>query len=146
MTARWFGPNFPFYKGVTVAGRGGVAERQEDIRLIKNDLTQGLMTLRGERLFRPGFGGDIGRYLFDQNDSESFNALEESIRSQIELFHPRINLSRIDIREDESNLNAIIVDVYGNTTLNSTNTDELLTTFQLPVSGTISNPNSRLGT
>lgn len=137
--AKWFGTNFPFYKGVTAAGTTGVAARQEDHRLIKNDLIQGLMTIKGERLFRPGFGGDIGRFVFDQNDSQSFTALETSIRDQIGIFHPRIIVNRIDIKEDSSNSNALIVNIYGRTNLDNSNSNSLIFTFQIPVSGTLSN-------
>lgn len=136
--AKWYGMNFPFFKGRTAAGRNGVAERQEDSRLIKNDLIQGLLTLKGERLFRQGFGGDIGRFVFDINDAQTRSEIEDTIRSQIERFHPRIILNNINVYESADNGNALVVDLYGRTNLDAINKDELLASFQIPVSGTLS--------
>ena len=49
--ATYFGQNPPF-----VGGAEKVLSRQEDIRLIKNDILQLIMTSPGERVHRPNFG------------------------------------------------------------------------------------------
>jgi hypothetical protein len=50
----WFGFNPPF-----IGGQQKVMSRQEDLRLIKNDLLQLLLTVPGERVHRPTFGSPI---------------------------------------------------------------------------------------
>lgn len=138
--AKWFGTNAPFYGGSTILGNTTrVAPRQEDFRLVRNDLLQGILTLRGERLFRPNFGGDIQRSLFEQNDDFGRSELEQRIRSQIENFHPRVVLSRVEVVPDSVNENVMIAEVYGTTDLDATNSEELLVRFQLPRSGSIDN-------
>ena len=55
--AEWFGVSFPFYRGNSLLGSTSqVLPHQEDSRLIRNDLTQGLLTLKKERLYRSNFG------------------------------------------------------------------------------------------
>ena len=136
--SKWFGVSFPFYRGNSLLGATSrVLPKQEDSRLIRNDLTQGLLTLKGERLFRDNFGGDVGRFLFDLNDSQSRTQLEQSIRDQIRTYHDRIILTRISINEDAANPNVMVVELFGRTDLEATNVDSLLTKFFVPVSGSI---------
>jgi hypothetical protein len=71
MATLW-GYNFPFYQGTTIKGVSSIVlPRSEDYRLIRNDYLQGLLTLKGERWFRPTFGGDVRKSLFDPNDASS---------------------------------------------------------------------------
>lgn len=144
--AKWYGISFPFYRGNSLLGSSSqVLPRQEDNRLIKNDLIQGLMTNKGERAFRPGFGGDVSRYLFEQNDATSRNQIKTSIMDQIGTFHPRVIVSEIDVRESSDNSNVMVVTVMGRTDLEATNVDDVLARFMLPVSGTISNAKNLIG-
>lgn len=132
--AKFYGPNFPFYD----SGRAGlVAARQEDNRLIKNDFLQGIMTLRGERWFRPNFGGDVRAFVFDPNDDTSKDQLEESIRRQTTIFHPRVQLTKVDVVDIINNPNAVEVRIFGRTDLDAANAESLLVQFQVPVAGTL---------
>lgn len=131
--AKWYGPNFPFYKNTG----GLVADRQEDNRLIKNDFLQGIMTIVGERWFRPNFGGNIRMFVFDPNDSTSRTSLENAIRRQAELFHPRVIIDSIGVEELQNNPNAVLIKIFGKTALDATNTETLLASFQVPIAGTL---------
>lgn len=130
--AKWFGSNFPFYRS-----SGLIADRQEDNRLIKNNFLQGIMTLTGERWFRPSFGGNIKMFVFDPNDSTSRSSLESSIRRQAETFHPRIIINTISVEELQNNPNAVLVKIYGRTNLDAVNTETILAKFQAPIAGTL---------
>lgn len=142
--AIWYGPSFPFYRGRTLLGSTSkILPRQEDSRLIKNDFIQGILTNLGERPFRPGFGGDVTNFVFDQNDINSRNAIEDSIRTHAETFHPRILIASIDVVQPDDNPNVMSVNIFGRTKLDATNVNELLVNFMVPVSGTIG-PNSQV--
>lgn len=142
--ATWYGPSFPFYRGNTLLGSTTqVLPRQEDSRLIKNDFIQGILTNWGERPFRPGFGGNISAFLFDQNDSNSRNAIEDSIRTHTEAFHDRIIINRISVEQPVDNPNVMSVSIFGRTSLDAADVDDLLVNFMVPVSGTIG-PNSQV--
>jgi phage baseplate assembly protein W len=134
--AKWFGTNFPFYKGNNLLGvTAKVLPRQEDTRLINNDLIQGLMTIKGERWFRPTFGGSIPTFLFDPNDSVTYSQISGSINDFVSRFEPRINISKVDIQQNKSNPNVANVLLYGTYQLGATTKDTLIAQFQVSVAG-----------
>jgi len=136
--ATWYGPSFPFYRGNTLLGATSqVLPRQEDSRLIRNDFIQGILTNKGERVFRPSFGGDVFNFLFEQNDAQSRTALESSIRQQTSTYHPRIIINNIDIDQPNDSPNAVVVKIFGRTSLDATNVDDLLVRFMVPISGSV---------
>ena len=132
MATIW-GYNFPFYQGKTVLGTtSSVLPRQEDYRIIRNDYQQGLMTLQGERAFRPTFGANIAKFLFDPNDSTSNQNLQNNIRSYTTKYHPNIVVTSIVINQSTTVPNMMVVTILGYTILNNTNTSQLLAEFMIP--------------
>jgi len=94
--AIYFGYNPPFTGGAEKA-----LSRQEDLRLIKNDLLQLIMTSPGERIHRPTFGTPIRMVLFDPSDEISYDILadgirEEIIRSEPRVFDPQVTVQPVD--------------------------------------------------
>lgn len=135
MATLW-GYNFPFYQGTTVVGvTSTVLPRVEDYRLIRNDYQQGLLTLQGERWFRPTFGGDVRKSQFDPNDMISQAVLKQNITQYTTKYHPQITISKIVFGTDSSNASVITISIWGTASLTATNTPELLAEFQLPDAG-----------
>ena len=94
--AIYFGQNPPF-----TGGAEKVLSRQEDLRLIKNDLLQLIMTSPGERIHRPTFGTAIRETLFDPSDDISYDLLadgirEEIIRSEPRVFDPQVSVQSVE--------------------------------------------------
>lgn len=85
----FFGFNFPFLTQTTVL------PPQSDVRLIKNDLLQLLLTAPGERVMRPKFGTIIPRLPFEQGDIRTINNIKSSIRAAVSRFEPRVELSDV---------------------------------------------------
>ena len=83
--AIYFGYNPPF-----IGGAEGVMSRQEDLRLVKNDILQLLLTMPGERVHRPTFGTVIRSSLFDPSDETSYEILADDIEEKLRLSEPRI--------------------------------------------------------
>jgi phage baseplate assembly protein W len=136
MTAKWFGYSFPFYGGKTASGSPTkVLPRQEDYKLVKNDFLLGLMTITGERWFRPTFGGDIYRTIFNQNDSNSQIELQNNIIAFANKYHPMIKVSRVEVSTIDTNENAINVKVFGKYDLDASNSEKLIVEFILPTAG-----------
>lgn len=134
--AKLWGTNFPFYKGNTLLGTTSkVLPRQEDYRLIRNDYLQGLMTIKGERWYRPGFGGDIPRLQFDPNDVNSRTSIEDTIREYTIRYHPMIKLSKIDILDDVNVPNKVSIKIYGKWEVTSAMSDQLLASIVIPTTG-----------
>lgn len=109
-SARWFGFNPPF-----VGGRQNILSRQEDLRIIKNDLLQLLLTAPGERVHRPTFGTDIRLTIFDQGDPTSVDSLTDNILTAIATEEPRLREVSVNIvlLPDAS---AMVINVFGKLT------------------------------
>jgi phage baseplate assembly protein W len=93
--ARWFGYNPPFVGGVQ-----GVLSRQEDVRLIKNDLLQLLLTVPGERVHRPNFGTPIRASVFEPFTDELLSSLRSQILNIIESEEPRVSETDVFLEAD----------------------------------------------
>ena len=64
---------------------------------IKDDLSQLVTTLLGERLMRPIYGIDGGRMLFRKMDSVSVIALRSSIQEAVAIYEQRISLEKVSM-------------------------------------------------
>lgn len=87
---RYFGNNYPFWIPTNT-----VLPQQADVRLIKNDLLQLLLTSPGERRMRPTYGTDIRKYPFDPADDTGIEQLRNSIVTSIRKFEPRVILKDV---------------------------------------------------
>lgn len=95
---RWFGYNPPF-----IGGQQGVLSRQEDLRLVKNDVLQLILTNPGERVHRPTFGSPLRSTVFEQNDDITFNTLLSEIANVIRREEPRLANIRVSGTQDRDN-------------------------------------------
>lgn len=104
--ARWYGANFPF-----VGGNENVLSRQEDGRLIKNDLLQLLLTIPGERVARPYFGTPLRSFTFEDMSPQSIARLKSGISSSIAINEPRVQINRLDLsaKPDQNYLEILLV-------------------------------------
>ncbi len=89
----FYGFNPPF-----VGGQQKYFSRQEDERLIKNDLLQLLLTVPGERVMRPDFGVNLRNVVFEQLDDITIQILREDIISAIKRYEPRINVLGLSLQ------------------------------------------------
>lgn len=88
----WFGFNFPFLTDTIVL------PPQSDVRLIKNDLLQLLLTAPGERVMRPNFGTIIPRLPFEPNDMATIQNIKISVRGAIDRFEKRVQVSDVIVQ------------------------------------------------
>jgi phage baseplate assembly protein W len=105
--ARWFGINAPF-----LGGAQNILSRQVDERLIKNDLTQLLLTAPGERVMRPTFGTRIREFLFENVITQDLEDLRQNITNQIESFEKRVTVTDVFVESDPDN-NLLTIKVFG---------------------------------
>ena len=87
-----FGYNPPFF-----GGPQNVMSRQEDEKIIKNDLLQLLLTVPGERVYDLNFGVNLRSMVFDQMEEGTIETLRQEIYNKVTTYEPRVNLSMIDI-------------------------------------------------
>ena len=94
--ADFFGFNPPFISG-------GILQRQEDVRLIQNDILQLLLTVPGQRVMRPSFGTTIKMQLFDPYDEFAVDDLKRSIALAVSAHEPRVNVDDVSIIDESDN-------------------------------------------
>lgn len=95
--ATFFGYGPPFF-----GGPQNVLSRQEDDRLIKNDIRQIILTLPGERDMRPEFGCRLRSAVFDLIVDSDISALENDIVSAIVRYEPRVTGVSANIVRDDA--------------------------------------------
>jgi phage baseplate assembly protein W len=93
--ATFYGFNPPF-----IGGPEGVLSRQEDDRLIKNDLLQLLLTVPGERVNRPDFGVNLRNFVFEDATPQSLSMLASEVKSAVLRQEPRVNILDLQIISD----------------------------------------------
>jgi phage baseplate assembly protein W len=85
MSATYFGMNPPFFGGAQ-----NVLSRQEDEQLIKNDILQFILTVKGERVMRPNFGTLLIPSLFEPLDDITITTLSSDLAEGIKNSDKRV--------------------------------------------------------
>jgi len=108
MTEQFIGRGWAF--PLRVDATGGIAlvsreqEIEEAIRLI-------LGTSPGERPMRPEFGCRIHEYLFASADAETANGITREVRSALQRWEPRIEVSDVLVSFDGLDSTLLYIDV-----------------------------------
>lgn len=68
---------------------------------IKSDLMHLLLTNKGERLYLPDFGTNLRRYIFEQNDTISYEDIKEEITDAIKKYIPNLKVNEIIVNASE---------------------------------------------
>ena len=79
----------------------GPAQANSPEREIRANLIHLLLTRKGTRYYLPDFGTRLYEYIFDQNDTVSFNLIEEEIREGVRKYIPNLDITSIDIMSGE---------------------------------------------
>jgi phage baseplate assembly protein W len=66
-------------------------------REVRANLLHLLLTRKGTRYYLPDFGTRIYEYIFEQNDTVSFNLIEEEIRDGVRKYIPNLDINSIVI-------------------------------------------------
>tara|TARA_R100001244_G_scaffold25113_3_gene25518 strand:+ start:26322 stop:26756 length:435 start_codon:yes stop_codon:yes gene_type:complete len=104
---QWFGFNPPFLT------ESEVLPPQTDIRLIKNDILQLLLTGLKERVMRPNFGTPIRTTPFEPDDSFTAGNLRNQVFQAIETSESRVGVRDVIINSNpDSNNMTVTVLVY----------------------------------
>ena len=106
MIAKIFGYNPAFY-----GGPNNILSRQEDEQIIKNDLLQLILTVPGERVFRPEFGTPLRSAVFEPLDRLTIDTIRDKVIEAIQHHERRVDLVTLDIvgYEDQNALRILLV-------------------------------------
>jgi phage baseplate assembly protein W len=70
-----------------------------------------LGTAKGERVMRPEFGCEIHDQVFSSLSPATLNRIEESVRSALVRWEPRIDVEDVDATPDTRNPNKVLVEI-----------------------------------
>jgi len=70
-----------------------------------------LGTAKGERVMRPEFGCEIHDQVFSSLSPATLNRIEESVRSALVRWEPRIDVEDVDAAPDTRNPNKVLVEI-----------------------------------
>ncbi|GAA1996286.1 GPW/gp25 family protein [Microbacterium pumilum] len=73
----------------------------DGMELIRQSVTTILDTEPGERIMLPGFGCGLRRYLMAPNNLTTRTAMESDIRSALETWEPRVQLTEVAVTEGD---------------------------------------------
>lgn len=95
---------------------------------IKYNIINYLLTDPRERPFNPTFGAGLRARLFNQIDQDTFDSIEETMRTQIEAFFPQVQVTSINVTGDPDR-NSINIK-FSYKLLASRDTDQVTVTVQ----------------
>jgi phage baseplate assembly protein W len=71
-------------------------------REVRANLIHLLLTKKGSRYFLPDFGTRLYQFIFDQNDSITFNLIEEEIRESVKKYIPNLDITKLEVMSAEN--------------------------------------------
>ena len=90
----------------------------QDNQAIKADLLHLILTRKGQRLYKPDFGTDLLKFIFEPEDGITLNGIKEEITKEVKTYLPQLQLDEILIEESpESEYAAVVTIKY---TINDT--------------------------
>jgi phage baseplate assembly protein W len=93
-----YGLDFPFRE----SQKGDYVKMTESPeREVRANLIHLLLTRKGSRYYLPDFGTRLYEYIFDQNDTVSFNLIEDEIRESVRKYIPNLDINSINIMSAE---------------------------------------------
>lgn len=94
-----YGINFPFRE----SNRGDFLKMtrtpQDEVR---SNLIHLILTKKGSRYYLPDFGTRIYEFIFDQNDSVTYDLIEDDIRESVKRYIPNLDINSIQIDSAEN--------------------------------------------
>ena len=70
-----------------------------------------LMTRPGERLFEPGFGAGLDRWLFEPNTTSTRQLIKDRITKSLARWEPRIAVASVDVDPDPAESTAAVATI-----------------------------------
>jgi phage baseplate assembly protein W len=116
--------NYPFKD----SGKGFFLDlNDEDSQAIKADLLHLILTRRGQRLYKPDFGTDLLKFIFEPEDGMTMVGIKEEIYNVVKTYLPQLQIDELSIVESDEDEYAAVV------TIKYSITDAVFTTSDLVV-------------
>jgi len=93
------------------SSRGLFGQTETTLEQAGHNIKNLLLTAKGERVMQPDFGSDLRSLLFEQADDNIDNDIRETINEAMSTWLPYINISNVDISQDETKPNLMKVNI-----------------------------------
>lgn len=100
--AKKYGINFPF-RDSTVGDFFNMTQTPE--KEIRTNMIHLILTRKGSRYYLPDFGTRIYDYIFDMNDSTTYEQINSEIRESVKKFIPNVEITNLLIENMEGSSN-----------------------------------------
>lgn len=119
MASKYINIRYPFQNS-----RNGffIELNNTDADAIKSDLLHLILTRKGQRLYKPDFGTDLLRFIFQPEDGLTLSQIKEEIQTVVKKYLPKLQINNIIVEQSTQNDYAAVV------RLDYTITDEVFTT------------------
>jgi phage baseplate assembly protein W len=107
---------------------GYFAQGRDILSQAKSNLTNLILTKKGERILQPDFGCDIHRIIFEPITDDNVANIRGTIEGAVKLWLPYINIEDVQIQRDE-NRNSIFTTITFSINTSVTITDSITLVF-----------------
>lgn len=108
MAKEFLGRGWKFPVQVDSRGRIAISEFEDDIR---ESIRIIVSTSKGERAMRPDFGCGIHDFVFASINMTTIGLIESSVREALTRWEPRIELLKVLVSTEESNVGRLLVGI-----------------------------------
>lgn len=109
MNKQLYGIKFPLSDESNKLTFFDMNEKKEDS--IKSMILHIVLTPKGQRLRQPNFGTELIKYIFQPNDSNTWDSIKDEIRKQISFYLPNVHLDTINIAKKNDDEHSVYVEI-----------------------------------
>lgn len=110
-------------------GNNGYFTQGRDIlSQVKSNITNLILTRKGERIFQPDFGCDVHRIIFEPLTMDNIANVRASIEGAIKIWMPYVSIVDLQISKNE-NVNSVFINLTFSVNTNVVITDTVTLVF-----------------
>lgn len=76
---------------------------------VRSDLMHVIFTSKGSKLRDPEFGTDLIKYIFEPNDTLTWNAVKEEVSTAVQKYVSNVQINDISLMESEDDVREVYV-------------------------------------
>jgi phage baseplate assembly protein W len=105
---RFININYPFKD----SNKGFFLDLNDDEnQAIKADLLHLILTRRGQRLYKPDFGTDLLKFIFEPEDGMTLAGIKQEIKTVVNKYLPQLDIGEMTIEESTEDEYAAILTI-----------------------------------
>lgn len=78
---------------------------QTSIKEIRSQIIFLLSTKKGTRIYKPEFGINLSKYLFEPLDDTTVSSIKQEMNDSVKRYMPNVNITTVDVKMGERTLN-----------------------------------------